>query len=54
MEASKLLKKLKINLEKPVLLIDSKEALSNLMEVVEEYCSDLKLEKLSKNFDFYK
>jgi|UniRef100_A0A7C6EG42 hypothetical protein len=40
--------KLGINLNEPVLLITAKEALENLSEAIEEYCPNLKIEKMTK------
>ena len=48
-EPNKLLKKLNINPKEPILLITAEEALSNLMEVIEEYCPSLKIDKISKD-----
>ena len=44
----KLLIKSGIDSGKSVLFISKEEALSNLLETVEEYCPDLKVDKMSK------
>ena len=43
----KILDKLNINPQKVVLSMSGQEALENLLETIEEYCPDLKLEELS-------
>lgn len=48
MEASVLLKKLKINPDEPVLLITAEEAMENLLETIEEYCPNLEINKMTK------
>lgn len=48
MNAKELLKQKGIDLNKPVLQIDRKEALENLMEVIDEYCPSVKIDKMSK------
>lgn len=48
MKALSLLKKAGINPNKPVLLITAEEAIENLLEAIEEYCPDLKINKMGK------
>ncbi|NWF75982.1 MAG: hypothetical protein HXY53_05325 [Nitrospirae bacterium] len=48
MEASFLLKRVGINPDEPVLLITAGEALENLLEAVNEYYPDLKIDKMKK------
>lgn len=48
MDALKILKKAGINPEEPVLLITAEEALENLLVAIEEYCPDLKVNKMTK------
>lgn len=48
MKALRLLKKAGINLNEPVLLITAEEALGNLLEAIEEYCPDMKINKMTK------
>ncbi len=48
MNAIKILKKLNINPDEPVLLITAEEALENILEAVEEYCSELKIEEMKR------
>ena len=48
MDTDKLLEKLGIEPEKPVLLITAKEALFNLVWVIDEYCPNLKIKKMKK------
>jgi hypothetical protein len=48
MNTNKLLRKLDINPEESALLITIEEAISNLVEAIEEYCPNLKIEKMSK------
>ena len=48
MKPSTSLKRKGIKPEKSVLLITAEEALENLLETIEEYCSDLKIDKIAK------
>lgn len=48
MKPSTLLKRLDINPDEPVLLITAKEATENLLEVIEEYCPNLKINKMTR------
>ncbi len=48
MNSLKLLKKLGINPDEPILVITAEEALENLLEAINEYCPHLNLEKISK------
>lgn len=47
MEALDLLKTAGINPDEPVLLITAEEAIDNLLEAIEEYCPDLKIDKMT-------
>lgn|SRR3990167_880676 len=48
MEALTLLKKVGLNSDEPVFLITAKEATENLLEAIEEYCPNLKINKMTK------
>ncbi len=48
MKTSTILKKTGVNPDKPVLLITAEEAIENLLETIEEYCPNLKLNKMAK------
>lgn len=48
MNARELLKKLNINPDEPVLLITAEEALENILDAVEEYCPELKIEEMKR------
>jgi hypothetical protein len=43
-----LLKKVGINFDEPVLLITAEESIENLLETIEEYCPNLKINKMTK------
>ena len=49
MKSLKILKSKGININKPVLVISSKEALERLIEAITEFCPNLKVESMSKN-----
>ncbi|MFQ3674932.1 MAG: hypothetical protein SNJ64_00110 [Endomicrobiia bacterium] len=49
MDVNKILRKNKINPNKPILLITARKSISNLIEAVKVYCPNVKLDKLSKN-----
>ncbi|MEO0099109.1 MAG: hypothetical protein ABIK94_05940 [candidate division WOR-3 bacterium] len=48
MDTKNFLKNLGINPDKPILLITAAEALNNLLELIEEYSLNLKIEKMKK------
>jgi hypothetical protein len=48
MKALTLLKKLNLDPNEPVLLITAKEAIENLLETIEEYCPNLRMDKMKK------
>lgn len=48
MESLALLKKAGLNSDEPVLLITAEEAMENLLEAIEEYCPNLKINKMTK------
>lgn len=48
MEASVILKKTGIKPDEPILLITAEESLENLLNAVEEYCPNLKVNKITK------
>ncbi|MEO0092981.1 MAG: hypothetical protein ABIK67_01825 [candidate division WOR-3 bacterium] len=48
MEAKELLRKVNINPSEPAFLITAEEALENLLEAIEEYCPNLKIEQMTK------
>ncbi len=48
MTAKQILKAKKINIDQSILQIDAEEAFSNLIEAKKEFCSSLKLSRLSK------
>jgi KaiC/GvpD/RAD55 family RecA-like ATPase len=43
-----ILKKVSIHPDEPVLLITAEEAMENLLETIEEYCSDLEINRMTK------
>lgn len=48
MRASNLMKKAGIDPDEPALLIPAQEAIEYLLEAIEEYCPDLKIDKMTK------
>ena len=48
MKPTTILRRIGINSEKPVLAITTEEALENLLEAIEEYAPQLKIDKISK------
>ena len=48
MKAITILKSKGINPEKPILIISREEALTRLIETIQEFCPNLKLEEMSK------
>jgi len=49
MKTANILKRVGINLDEPVLLITAEEVMENLLEAIEEYCANLKINKLTKD-----
>ncbi len=48
MKPTTLLKRTGIRANEPVLLITAEEAIENLLEVIEDYCPNLKINKMKK------
>jgi len=48
MNNPKLLAKLGIKSNEPILLITAKEAMENLLEAIEEFCPNLEIDKMTK------
>lgn len=48
MSPTKLIRKLGIDSDKPILLVTAGEALSNLIEAIEEYCPNLRVDEMTK------
>lgn len=48
MNSQKILKKVGIKPDEPILLVTAKEAIQNLLETIKEYCPGLKIDKMTK------
>lgn len=48
MSSQKILKKVGIKPDEPILLVTAKEAIQNLLETIKEYCPSLKIDKIAK------